>query len=447
MVSARGADRVRARLRRGVVALCAGVVAGSFASGLPVTPASAFEGIPVVSNCTAAPTLAEGAVGDDVRCLQFALIMFGFPAPYTGMFDRETADQVFWFQAARPDLDADGMAGPATLDALGILAVGEVAVVPFAFTCLADATILPFASGRSVECVQQRLIELGHYQGAITGTNDVATQMGILSFQRTAPPIAADGIAGPRTLAAMGIWSGNTVVAGAGPVFVPGAPVPSQPATVGPGPWPAPMQAQPNWRLTPDGLPVYGNRTPCTRAQADVIAAEFARDGADVATQQWAVYIATREGGCRHDAVNINPATRDDSHCTFQINALAGTFGPFGELGRRGWTAENVKTSLSACADAASDLWVFCGRGPWEPPYSCSPPWRDGMIGLPDANIPTTTTSTTVPPITLPPTAPSTTVAAPPSGPPPAAPPVPTTTPPTVPTTTSPPSTTVVEGP
>lgn len=447
MVSARGAERGRARLRRVVLTLCAAVIAGSLAAALPVSSSAAYEGIPMVSNCTAAPTLAEGAVGDDVRCLQFALIMFGYPVPYSGMFDRETADQVFWFQAARPELDADGMAGPRTLEALGILDTGAPEVVPFAFTCLADATIMPFATGQSVECVQQRLIELGHYQGAITGTNDVATQIGILSFQRTAPPIAADGIAGPRTLAAMGIWSGNTIAAGSGPVFVPGAPVPSQPATVGPGPWPAPMQDQPNWRLTPEGLPVYGNRTPCTRAQADVIAAEFARDGADVATQQWAVYVATREGGCRYDAVNLNLATRDDSHCTFQINALAGTFGPFGELGRRGWTAENVKSSLSACADAASDLWVFCGRGPWEPPYSCSPPWRNGMIGLPDANIPATTTSTTVPPVTIPPTAPPATTPGPPTGPPPAAPPVPTTPPPTTAPATTTTSTTVVVGP
>jgi len=75
--------------------------------------------------------------------------------------------------------------------------------------------------------------------------------------------------------------------------------------------------------LTQDGIPYYGNHVPCTKEKADIIANEFAKDGADDATQQWATYIASREGGCNEKTVNNNPATRDDSHCTFQLNALA----------------------------------------------------------------------------------------------------------------------------
>lgn len=416
---------------------------GSIVALLTVLGTVLFDGtvaraaVPIVQNCNAAPTLGQGSVGPDVRCLQFALIMFGYKAPYTGMYDEQTADAVFWFQAARPSLDADGIAGPRTLEELGILAADQPTVTLASFTCLADAQIMPFATGRSVQCLQERMNELGFYQGAVSGVNDIATQMAIMAFQRTAPPIPVDGVAGPRTLAALGIWSGVTLAPGAAPQAVPGAPVPSSPAAVSPGPFPAPLQPEPLWNLTPDGLPVYGNRTPCTREQADIIAAEFARDGADPTTQQWAVYIATREGGCRFDAVNINPATRDDSHCTFQINALAGTFGPGGELGRRGWTTENVKYSLSACADAASDLWVFCGRGPWEPPYSCRPPWRNGAVGLPEASVPTTVPPTTEPPVIIPPTG-STTPVTPPSSSAPL-PPSPAPVPPTV---TIPPATT-----
>jgi len=96
------------------------------------------------------------------------------------------------------------------------------------------------------------------------------------------------------------------------------------------------------------------------------------------------VYVASREGGCRYAAVNYNLATRDDSHCSFQLNALSGMFQPHGELGRLGWTTDNVKASMAACADAASDLWVYCGRGPWTPPYACAPPWA-GDIGFGDA--------------------------------------------------------------
>jgi hypothetical protein len=98
-----------------------------------------------------------------------------------------------------------------------------------------------------------------------------------------------------------------------------------------------------------------------------------------VSTQQYFIYIASREGNCNFKAVNINPATKDDSHCTFQLNALAGTFEPSGELGRRGWSKENVKDSMQNCADAASDLWVYCARGPWTPPYSCTPPWAGDL--------------------------------------------------------------------
>ena len=120
------------------------------------------------------------------------------------------------------------------------------------------------------------------------------------------------------------------------------------------------------------------------RLDANTIASQFALDDADVSTQQWAVYIASREGGCRYAAVNFNPATRDDSHCTFQLNALSGMFQPHGELGRLGWTTDNVKASMAACADAASDLWVYCGKGPWTKPYRCLQPWENDLGPLGD---------------------------------------------------------------
>lgn len=140
------------------------------------------------------------------------------------------------------------------------------------------------------------------------------------------------------------------------------------------GPWPAPAQGQIGSSLTGDGIPFYTGRPPCTLADADTIAHEFAIKGADVATQQWAVYIASREGGCSFEAVTVNTASRDNSHCTFQLNARTGMFGPSGALGRLGWTPESVRQSMRACAAAASDLWAACGRGPWSPPYSCRAP-------------------------------------------------------------------------
>ncbi|CAB4798387.1 unannotated protein [freshwater metagenome] len=140
------------------------------------------------------------------------------------------------------------------------------------------------------------------------------------------------------------------------------------------GPWPAPSQSQPQWSLTSDGVPFFGGRPACSMRYANIIANQFARDGANEATQQWAVYIASRETGCLPKTVTVNEQTRDDSHCAFQLNVLSGTFAPTGELGRHGWTPAKVRKSMRDCADAASDLWVSCGRGPWSPPYSCRPP-------------------------------------------------------------------------
>jgi hypothetical protein len=210
-----------------------------------------------------------------------------------------------------------------------------------------------------------------------TGKFEKPTADAVRAYQLATPPLTTDGNAGPSTLAALGIWSGKVTQAAGGGKN-------NNTGTAPDGPWPAGREPFPNWNLTPEGIPYYGNHVACTRQNADIVANEFAKDGADTATQQWAVYIASREGGCNFAAVNINMATRDDSHCSFQLNALAGMFEPHGELGRRGWTTDSVKQSMQNCADAASDLWVYCGRGPWTPPYACAPPWA-GDIGFGDA--------------------------------------------------------------
>ena len=373
-----------------VVSVWSGLVAS--------TPAHAMPSIPEVQRCIARPELWRGATGGGVKCLQFTLIMMGYPVLYSGTYDLPTENAIRWFQATHPPLVADGRAGEQTLVMLGIDATTNgfppgstasteglattAATTPAPFVCLADAQIDPNERGISVTCMQRRLTELGYYKGSITGLHDKASMDAVKAFQKATPPLQVDGKAGPRTLAAMGIWSGiSTGNVGA----------------TGPGPFPAPVQDLPFWNLTSGGIPFYNKGTACTPTEAAVIAAEFANDGADAATQQWAVYIASREGGCRYDAVNLNLRTKDDSHCTFQLNVLAGMFEPHGALGRRGWTPDLVKTSLQACADAASDLWVFCGRGPWTPPYSCVPPWDGSTIGQPPANLPETTTTTTVP--------------------------------------------------
>lgn len=362
--------------------------------GVPTRAPVEAANVPVVQPCLAQPVLGPGSTGPGVLCLQFVLIMEGFSVPYDGVYGRSTEDAVRWYQSTHPPLVANGAAGAETLQALGIAgkaavfvpagALGTATAVspivagaegrsPITTRCLADATLRRGLRGQSVTCLQRRLIDLGYTGVGVSGVYDTATVDAVRAYQRATPPLTVDGVAGPRTLAALDIWSGMSSNHG---------------RDMGPGPFPAGMQEEVEWRLTPQGIPAYGNRQACTPEQAAVIAGEFAVDGADALTQQWAVYVASREGGCRFDAVNLNLATKDDSHCTFQLNALSGMFGPTAVLGRRGWTPESVKFSLQACADAASDLWVFCGRGPWIPPYSCAPPWAGATVNQPPALLP-----------------------------------------------------------
>jgi peptidoglycan hydrolase-like protein with peptidoglycan-binding domain len=328
--------------------------------------------IPELEWCRSDAGMAIGSSGPSVACLQFTLAALGlYHATLTQKYDKPTAEGMAIFQSNHPPLRVDGVATPLALTEMGIYSGVDAEPPPL---CLADARLGTGSSGPSVKCLQDKLIEDGFLNAKSTGTFDKATGDAVRAFQFATPPLPTDAIAGPSTLAAMGIWSGKTTIQGGGPI----------PQRAAGGPWPAAREPFPNWNLTRDGIPYYGNHVSCTKDKANIIAEEFAKDGADDATQQWAAYIASREGGCNEGAVNLNLATRDDSHCSFQLNALAGMFEPHGELGRRGWTVANVKESMAKCADAASDLWVYCGRGPWTPPYACAPPWA-GDLGFGDA--------------------------------------------------------------
>lgn len=319
--------------------------------------------LPEMAPCRADAELVVGSAGGSVFCTQWTLMWLGYlRTTITGVYDQATFDAIIAFQQNN-GLRVNGHADAQTLAVLGIYSGVDEAPPP---PCLADAPVSPGDRGASTECLQHTLESMGMFTGPADGNFGNATRDAVRSYQLGNPPLVADGVAGTQTLAALGIWSGFTREQGSD--------------TFNGGTWwPAPVQAEPNWRLV-NGIPVYGNRRGCTKENADVIAREFAKDGADVSTQQFFVYVASREGGCDHTAVNFNMQTRDDSHCTFQLNALSGTFNPNGELGRRGWSADNVKASMQNCADAASDLWVFCARGPWAPPYSCAPPW-EGDLG------------------------------------------------------------------
>ncbi len=326
------------------------------------TPAARAD-FPEMGKCVADSELVVGSTGGSVVCVQWTLMWMGqYKGLVTGTYDQATFQAVIKFQQAHPPLTPNGTAGSHTLIAMGIYSGIDKPPPP---TCLADAPINPGDRGPSAECVQKVLQTKFLFNGAIDGAYGKDTVAAVKNFQLNTPPLVASGVADNQTLAALGIWSGFVTSQGSD--------------SFNGGAWfPASIQAEPNFRLV-NGIPVYGNHRYCSREDADTIAREFAKDGADIATQQFFIYIASREGGCDYRSVNLNFQTRDDSHCTFQLNAMAGMFESNGSLGRRGWSADNVKASMANCADAASDLWVFCARGPWTKPYTCAPPWAGDL--------------------------------------------------------------------
>jgi peptidoglycan hydrolase-like protein with peptidoglycan-binding domain len=322
---------------------------------------TAHAELPELGACKADAVLVLGASGPSVICVQWTLLWMGyFRGTINGNYDDATSQAVVRFQLKHPPLTVNGDANAQTLKAMGNYSGVEKV---HALACLADAPTQQGDRGPSTECMQKKLQAKNYFNGKIDGAFGTDTTAAVKAFQLGNPPLKVTGIADARTLAALGVWSGFTTD-GKSPVAT--------------NWWPAPPQAEPNWRIV-GGIPTYGNRHPCSMTDANTIAAEFAKDGADVATQQYFIYIASRESNCSYVAVNQNATTKDDSHCAFQLNALAGMFEPTGELGRRGWTTDSVKESMKNCADAASDLWVFCARGPWTPPYSCTPPWSGDL--------------------------------------------------------------------
>ncbi|MCU1502222.1 MAG: peptidase [Ilumatobacteraceae bacterium] len=322
-----------------------------------------------------------------MACLQFLLGLGGYyTGELTSRYDQATMAAVAAYQSAHEPLVANGVAAVATLTEMGIYATPAI-VAAATDTCVADANLPVGTTGAAVECIQRHLAAVGLFTEPVDGVLGPSTVAAIQVFQSKNPPLTVDGLPGPRTLAALDVWSGHSFgeATTATPTPSAGTPIPPAGGPTAPGgPWPAPQLDYPQWNLTADGIPYYGNHVACSVADANTIAAQFAVNDADVTTQQWAVYIASREGGCRYAAVNLNLATRDDSHCTFQLNALSGMFEPHGELGRLGWTADNVTASMESCADAASDLWVYCGKGPWTPPYRCLQPWENDLGPLGD---------------------------------------------------------------
>ncbi len=82
-------------------------------------------------------------------------------------------------------------------------------IITLAFSGSVSALSKMGSTGSEVRQIQTKLKNWGYYSGSVDGIYGTKTKNAVISFQRK-NRLTADGIAGPATLAAMGIASGSS---------------------------------------------------------------------------------------------------------------------------------------------------------------------------------------------------------------------------------------------
>ena len=146
--------------------------------------------------------LEYGSQGDRVKLLQQALTDLGFfTGSVDGRFGTATQKAVVDFQQANA-LDADGKAGPKTLQKIEQLLEGDTdAPTPAPTTAPSGTptrTLRKGSQGEDVKSVQTRLKALGYYTGTVDGKYGSGTLAAVTAFQ-TQNGLKADGVAGSGT--------------------------------------------------------------------------------------------------------------------------------------------------------------------------------------------------------------------------------------------------------
>ncbi len=141
-----------------------------------------------------AAVVRAGSNTADIKLVQSKLKQWGY---YTGAVDgiygSKTVAAVKRFQAAN-NLTVDGIAGPNTLGKMGLI-VG---------VSTTSSYIRAGSSSADIRKVQQKLKDLGYYKMSVDGIYGSGTVSAVKSFQ-AANNLSADGVAGPKTLAKLGI--------------------------------------------------------------------------------------------------------------------------------------------------------------------------------------------------------------------------------------------------
>ena len=146
--------------------------------------------------------IREKSKGEAVSKLQLRLKELGYYAgETTGVCDKDTVAALKLFEG-RNGLVADGEADAADQAVLyGATAIdSSVMVTPTPAPTLAPPTrtLRRSDKGEDVKSLQQRLKELGYYEGRITGTYNEGTEAAVEAFQKKSS-LEADGVCGPIT--------------------------------------------------------------------------------------------------------------------------------------------------------------------------------------------------------------------------------------------------------
>jgi lysozyme family protein len=147
--------------------------------------------------CAAALVLAapaQAGVNPQLAGLQVALRAHGlYLGPIDGIIGPQTRAALKAFQH-RKGLRADGIVGKQTRVKLG----------PLGHPLFGSRTLVPGRFGWDVSVLQFLLTRRGLYDGALDGYLGPETAKALRRYQRN-QQLAADGVAGPRTLASLGI--------------------------------------------------------------------------------------------------------------------------------------------------------------------------------------------------------------------------------------------------
>ena len=152
---------------------------------------------------SASGSLQKGDEGAEVTSLQKMLIQLGYlSTEATGYFGSATRSAVVAFQKAA-GLDADGVAGKATLSALQKKAGGS------SNASSSSSVLREGDESDAVQAMQKLLISAGYLKTDATGFFGTATAAAVRAFQKD-HGLTADGIVGASTMALLNKFSQNT---------------------------------------------------------------------------------------------------------------------------------------------------------------------------------------------------------------------------------------------